>query len=192
MSEAKPVEKVIMLDAVRLSYPHLFQATQYQGKGAFSYSAAFHIVPGSNNDKKIRAVIEALKPQFGKNANEILKSIELNSMKYCYMNGVLKGLDNVWVLTAKRKQEDGKPLVLGKNPKQNLSAEDGVIYGGCFVNAKVELYAQSQGTGAPGLRCGLIAVQFFSDGESFGGASQATADGFGEVEGTEEDDDPTA
>ena len=187
MSEPTKSDKIVMLKNVRISYPHLFQATQYQGKGDFSYSAAFHVVAGSENDKAIRKAIAAQAVGFGKNSAEILKSIELNSMKFCYINGVLKDLeDGIWVLTSKRKQGDGKPLVIDRDPKVTLEPSDGRPYGGCFVNAKVEIYAQTQGTGAPGIRCGLIAVQFYSDGESFGGASRASADGFETVEATEE------
>ncbi len=56
------------------------------------------------------------------------------------------------------------------------------------MNAKVEIYVQTQGLGAPGVRCGLMVVQFHSDGESFGGASRPNAEGFETVEATEEEE----
>jgi hypothetical protein len=178
-----------MLKNVRISYPKLFVAEQFQGTGTFSYSAAFHIVPGSDNDKKIRAAIAIAAKRFEKKEAEIIASITGNPNKYCYMNGAIKGLENLWILSAKRKQTDGKPDVMDKNPTVKLTANDARIYGGCYVNAKVEPWAQVKGTGSPGIRCTLIAVQFANDGESFGGAPPVNDDGF---ESVEEDDDPTA
>ncbi|CAN0502063.1 unnamed protein product, partial [Phaeothamnion confervicola] len=72
----------------------------------------------------------------------------------------------------------GRPLVIDgqKNP---LVEEDGKPYGGCYVNATVEIYAQ-KGENA-GIRCGLLAVQFARDGDAFTAGSKPSADDFDDV-----------
>jgi len=79
------------------------------------------------------------------------------------------------LLCAKRKESDGRPLVLN-NDKSPLVKDDGRIYSGAYVNATVEVWAQAgQYTG---MRCTLLGVQFNRDGDSFGGAGKASDDDF--------------
>lgn len=172
----------IKLSKVRLSFPDLFEATQYQGKGAYRYNATFLIVPGSANDKAIRDAIssEAAAKWKGK-ASVMLKSMENNSNKYCYLDGNLKeydGYENMMYLSSHRRQQDGAPLVIDRD-KSPLTAASGKPYGGCYVNATVEIWAQ-EGENS-GMRCGLIGVQFAEDGDSFSGASRPSADEFEEL-----------
>lgn len=179
----------IKLNNVRISFcQSLFTAAQYQGKGAFRHSAAFLIVPGSENDKKIKeAIIAAAALTWDKKATATLKSIEGNSNKYCYMSGDLKEFDGyagMMALGSHRKQEDGPPLVLDKD-KSPLGPNSGKPYGGCYVNASIDIYAQAGEN--PGIRCGLMGVQFFADGDSFGGAGKAEADDFDDLS-TDADD----
>jgi hypothetical protein len=96
-----------------------------------------------------------------------------------------------------RKQKDGAPLFLHNEKDtdpdskhfgkaKRLNGSEGVIYAGCYVNAKVEMWAQ-QGT-YRGMRCGLLGVQFDAPGDSFGGASRPSDDGFDAVDAEESDD----
>lgn len=172
----------VKLLKVRLSFPDLFEATQYEGKGAYRYNASFLIEPGSNNDKNIKAAIqEAAAEKFGKKAQVKLSEWAGNSNKNCYVNGDTKEYDGyagMLVLSAHRRQQDGRPLVIDGN-KQPLTASDGKPYAGCYVNATVDFYA----TGAPneGIRCGLKGVQFDSDGDAFSGSKVATPDEFDDL-----------
>ena len=52
------------------------------------------------------------------------------------------------------------------------------------MNAKVEMWAQVGKHN--GMRCGLLGVQFDGPGDSFGGASRATDDGFDAVDAEED------
>ena len=192
MSDDKPkVDSVFMLKGVRLSFPDLFVAKQYEGKGPFSYRCTVLVEPGSANDKIVQAAIQkAATGKWEKKAQEILKTIVGQSQKYCYIDGDTKAYDGYagkMALSMSRPQEAGAPLVMDKNPEVKLSAEDGRIYGGCFVNIKCSVWAQDNKFGK-GMRCTLIAVQFMADGESFGGAPPASAEGFETVEATEEEE----
>lgn len=187
MSEVK-IDSVIMIKQVRLSFPDLFQAVQFEGKGPFSYRASFLIEKDSVNDKMIQAAIQkAATAKWEKKAPDIMKTIVGQSQKFCYVDGDTKAYDGYagkMALTSSRPQDSGKPKIIDKNPEVELTAEDGRIYGGCYVNAKVQFWAQDNSFGKA-IRCSLIAVQFVADGESFGGAPPANADGFESVEETE-------
>jgi hypothetical protein len=179
-----------MLKAVRIAFPDIFTAVQFQGAGPYNYRATALIVPGSANDKIVHAAIEkAGSAKWEKKWPEVKKDIEGQSAKWCYMDGNKKAYDgyaNMLALTMSRPKESGPVLVLDRNPAVKLTAEDGRIYGGCYANIKAQAWAQSNDF-AKGIRCSLITVQFFSDGESFGGAPQATADGFEVVESESEE-----
>lgn len=58
--------------------------------------------------------------------------------------------------------------------------EDSPIYSGCYVNARVSLYANLK-PGQKGLFASLQGTQFAKDGDAFGGGAKASADDFEEV-----------
>lgn len=169
----------VKLSNVRLSFPDLFEAKQYQGRGAFRYGASFLIEPGSENDKAIRAAIDAVATEkFGKKAAAFLEQIKSNSNKNCYTSGDLKeyeGYQGMMALSSHRKQEQGAPTVIGRD-RAPLTASSGKPYAGCYVNAVVDIYAQT-GENA-GIRCGLSGVQFVKDGDAFAGGAAASPDAF--------------
>lgn len=168
--------KVIFINDVRLSFPDLFEATEIDGDGNFKYRSSFHVIPGSQADKDIRAAIEEVaKAEFKEKADGILAKIAGSKTEICYLDGVKKDAPGVWILTANRKKADGRPSVVDRD-KSPLQPGDGRPYSGCYVNAKVELWAQSGKN--TGVRCALIAVQFLKDGDAFGNARPADPDGF--------------
>lgn len=177
----------VKLKDVRLSFPDLWVPTQYEGKGAFRYNASFLIEPGSANDIAVQeAIIAAATETYQKKATAVLESIRGNSNKFCYMKGDSKdyeGYAGMMVLASHRKQENGAPMVLGRDidpelglgedgrPQlRRLKASDGKPYAGCYVNATADIYGQD-GT-HPGIRCGLLGVQFSRDGDAFSGAGR--------------------
>ena len=134
---------------------------------------------------------------WGKKADSMLEDMRGNKNKFSYMKNkkdktgeVYDGFENMFALSGVRKQKDGAPLFLHnvKDPStgkaQRLTGKEGIIYAGCYVNAKVEMWAQ--GGIYSGMRCGLLGVQFDGHGDSFGGASRATDDGFDAVDAEDE------
>jgi len=185
----------IVLKDVRISFcSSLFEAEQYQGKGAFRHSAAFLVPKGSEQDKMIQAAITAVAAEkWAKRAPALLEAMRGNGNKFCYQNGDLKeydGYEGMMSLGTHRKQSDGAPLLIDRN-KAPLTASSGKPYGGCYVNATMDIYAQDGEN--QGIRCGLLAVQFFRDGDSFGGAGKGKADDFDDLgEGSDADFDSLA
>lgn len=181
----------VKLKAVRISYPKIFRAERYEDQpGTEAYSATFLIpksdeVQMANIKKAINAAAMEKFPDPAK-AKAFIERIKGSKQQWCFRDGdVYKPDDENYqghmFLTARRKASDGAPKVYHKNPKiggrDNLIVEaDGIVYAGCYVNATVSLYAQTGTT--EGMRCSLVGLQFAADGDSFGGASAASADDF--------------
>lgn len=188
MAEVK--EKVIVfLKKVLIAFPTLYVAQQYQGDGKFKYSAKFIVTPGSVNDQKVKAgILKAATQAWGAKAATYLAEIVGQKQTYCYLSGDMKthdGYKGNMILSANRRLADRAPLVIDQamNP---LTQASGLPYSGAVVNAKVEFWVQDNASGK-GMRAGLITVQFDSHGRAFGGASEATDEGFAEVAETAED-----
>lgn len=190
----------IKLENVRLSFPELFEAKEFEtGDGKPRYSATFLIDPKTDAHKKIEdAINAAAKETFKEKAALKLKSIRGDSKACCYMSGDLKeydGWEGKMALTSHRRAKDGPVGVYGNfiDPQtgkvvaftRESQGKPGTPYGGCYVNATVEIYAMD-GKNA-GVRCGLTAVQFDHDGDSFGGAKRANPDDFQASEGADAD-----
>lgn len=173
----------IKLENVRLSFPRLFEAEQYKGQGAFNYSAKFFVQAGSETHKAILAAIETVaREKWPKKYEALLEEFRPDRKAYPYIDGKRVEFDGAkgnWVLTAKRKLEQGRPVIVDQD-KNPLMPADGKPYGGCYVNASVEFWAQDGDT--KGIRCTLRGVQFVRDGDTFGGSSKPTEDEFDAVE----------
>lgn len=181
----------VLLKNARLAFPNLFKAVQFDGQGCFRFGANFLVEPGSDNDKAIKKAIEAAaKETWAAKAPKTLAAIVGNANKYCYLDGNNKdydGYEDRMYLSAHRKQEQGAPAVVGLGGKgDNLTAESGKPYAGCYVNASVDIWAQDGQY--PGIRCSLVGVQFVADGDAFAG-SPANAEDFDAIEGGADADD---
>jgi hypothetical protein len=170
----------VKLTNVRLSFPKLFEAEQYEGKGPYRYGAAFWVP--KTDTALIAQINEAIqteaKAAWGAKAQAMLAEVLPDKKACCWIDGTRKDAEDYWVLGSYRGQEKGRPLVIDQK-KQPLVAADGKPYAGCYVHATVEIYT----TGKPnvGIRCGLLGVQFAKDGDAFGGGSPANPDDFAEL-----------
>jgi hypothetical protein len=176
---------------VRLSFPDLFEAKQYQGQGPFNYGATFLVEPNSENDKLIRAEITRVaKAAWPKTWEKDLSALIANPMKTAYVSGDTKTYDGyagMMALTGKRNQDSGRPVVVNRRGAPVQPGDDGTPYGGCYVNAAVEIWAQDNNYGK-GVRCTLVGVMFAKDGDSFGGTKPADANVFADLVCEEEEE----
>lgn len=198
----------VKLTNVRIAFiDSLRQAAQFDGQGAFRYGATFLIEPGSENDKKMNdAINEAATEAWGKKAEAMLAGFRGNSNKFCYLDGNTKpdyeGFEDMMYVGAHRKQDDGRPLLLdlyadpttGKPARlidqstgEWLPGKEGRIYAGCYVNATIDIYAQTKNY--PGIRASLLGVQFAGDGDSFSGARRADDGDFDAVAPADTEDE---
>lgn len=178
----------LKLNNVRLSFPELWEAKPFEPGAKPRFDATFLIEPGSANDKTVReAIKEAAQEAWGKKADAMLKSFEGNSNKHCYLDGDSKpdydGYEGMMYLAC---HTTARPLVIDRD-KSLLAEEDGRPYAGCYVNATLEIYAQSKKY--PGIRASFNAVQFAGDGDAFGGGTRGSADDFDDIgDGADSDD----
>ena len=81
-----------------------------------------------------------------------------------------------WVMTASRRQQDGKPWVCDiSNPNVELAPQD--IYSGAYARCTVHFFGYNN-MGKKGIGCSLDGVMKTRDGESLGGAVKPTANEF--------------
>lgn len=185
MSDAKPVSKSLFLKHVRIAFAEgVRTAKEYKGDGKPRFNCKFLIEKGSDNDKLILDRIKTVAAEeFGKNWEEILKSLDGRAQTFCYVSGNLfpeyDGFAGKMALSAVRYPKNGPPLVLDRDGRTPLDVSSGRPYSGCVVTAKVQIWAQNNDYGK-GIRCTLEAVQFVKDADAFGGSAPASADGFEE------------
>jgi hypothetical protein len=173
----------IILKDVRIAFPRLFEAKEYEaGDGKFRYDATFIVSPGSDAEKVInKAYKEAAQAKFLKKTDTTLEMIKMNLQKNCWYEGRLKDLDGYegnMILAAHRSAKDGAPKVMRRD-KSAITSDNGEIYSGCYVNASVEIWAQD-GTNT-GMRCTFAGIQFLRDGDSFGGAKKSDGSEFDDL-----------
>lgn len=172
----------ILLKNVRLSYEHIFKADTIAEGSEPKYSASWIIPKDDPQVKSIKeAIIKALDEKFpGKRKNGVWPS---------NMHNPLKDGDEVvdtnpeyagcYVLRSSSKI---RPKVYNRR-KELITAEDEVIYSGCYCNASLAA-AGFDSTAKKGVTVYLNGVQFFRDGERLAGY-----DASNDFEDLGEDDD---
>lgn len=169
----------IKMQAVRLSFPSLFNTAKFGGEDTGKYEATFVL------DKVEHAeVIAGIKAQIDRLMKEELKS-KVPSDKLCLKDGDEMGrpeFEGKYTIKASTKK---RPLVINRD-KSPITESDNVIYAGCYVNAIVSLWAQNNNYGKR-INAQLDGVQFCRDGEAFGDGAVSVNefDAFG----SESDDD---
>lgn len=176
----------VLLQNVRIARPRLMKPEAFEGSNVLRYSAAFLIEKGSENDKNIRTAISSVaKETFSSKAQQLLKQIDGNTNKMCYTECTYEDQEDMMHLSANRNgDKNPKPAVIDRD-KTRFTEETYKIYGGCYVNASVDIWGQTGNY--TGIRCELLAVQFVKDGEAFGGSAPNLND-FEAVEIDLEDD----
>lgn len=170
----KPKDLVIAIPMGRLSYPQVFIAKAMKnpdgsmGKAKFSTSILLDKKEHAATIKQIEKMIErAMLDKFGKKV--ALKNV-------CLHDGNEKedkdGYgDDVMYVTAK---SDTRPEVVDQKGVR-LNEEDGRIYGGCYADVSIGIFAYKHPMGGSGVSAQLRAIRFRKDGESFGGGGPVDA-----------------
>ena len=169
----------LMLQNVRLAFPALFVA-----KGVAAdpnskprYGASFLIAKSDPQVKAIQdAIIATANEKWGAKAELVLKGIKAKDA-FCVHDGALKpeyeGFEDSMYLAA---HSATRPTVIDTD-RSPLAEVDGKPYGGCYVNASVDLWAQDNQWGKR-VNASLRGVQFVKDGDAFSAAAPASADEF--------------
>ncbi len=171
MSDQNTDIAIIKLPNVRLSFPRLFKPHAVQEGQTPKYSASFIL-----DNEKHAALIKHIEKTIERLALDHWK--KKIPFKTCLHDGNEKADkdgygDGVTYINASRVT---RPAVVDRqvNP---LNEEDNVIYAGCYVNATIRLWVQSNDFGKR-VNAELRAVQFLKDGESFGAGPVKAEDEF--------------
>jgi hypothetical protein len=186
------VAKKLVLKNVRSSFLTLGEPEQYQGKGVFRWSASFLVKKGDPQQAMVdKAIAEVATEKWNAKGANFLKGILGNKNLCCWLDGDIKSYDGYeghFALSSHRPQDKGRPIVFDndKSPIYRIDntiypGKEGRIYSGCFVNCEVELWAQDNANGKA-IRCSLLGIQRFKDGDAFGGGSRPDENAFDEVE----------
>lgn len=176
---------MLLVKNVRLSYPSLFKPSGFEGQEP-KFNATFLIEKGSDTAKAIDAEIKRVaKEGFGDKAKAILdkqnagdrRLLKDGDEKLNKDGEQAEGYSDHWYLKATNKS---KVKVVDRD-RSELCEEDGKPYGGCYVNVQLDFWAQKNKFGNF-INVKLLAVQFWEDGDSFGGASQADISAFEAIE----------
>lgn len=184
-----------VLKNVRLGYgPNLFVPQHFKNDPTTSkrFDAPLLIEHDDPQNAAIVAQIEQVAADaWGAKAKTVLALCRSDKQKYCYADGDLKvnsegdaveSMGGYFILSAHRSIKNGPPRILDATGRDTTDAE--MFYGGCYVNARVEIWAQVKGTGSPGIRASFGIVQFVADGDRIGGGgvSRSNLEGFDVIE----------
>lgn len=97
---------------------------------------------------------------------------------------------NVFISARATPPRQAAPLILAKDATKLSEGMPGAPYGGCYVNAQIEIWGQ-YGT-HKGARATILGVQFARDGDAFGGGKPADPEAFSNLADQGEDDDELA
>ena len=140
---------VKIIKNVRIAFVDaLWTPKQYEGQGPFQYRANFLMAPDSEAKKVCDAAIkEVAIAKFGDKAKAVIDAARAAG-KICLYDGSTKtynGFEGNWALAATRDstKAPGAPVVVGLDGKTPILETSGKIYSGCYVNAKVDFWAQA-------------------------------------------------
>lgn len=177
----------IKLNNVRLSFPGLWKPEPFKPGDDPKFKATFLVPKDSELDKQVQAaILETAKAKWGAKAAAVLKGITNNPNKYCYQDGDTKPYDGYEGMMALSAKNGKRPLVIDRD-RTTLTEADGKPYAGCYVNATVEFFAYENS--GNGISASLMGVQFYKDGDAFGGGGVSSEDDFDELDDGADADD---
>jgi hypothetical protein len=173
---------IVKVTNVRISFPQLFKpkAVSGDGDGEPRFSAAFVIVPGSANAKTLASAMETIaKEKWGAKGPAILAELKQKG-RVAYKESPLSkdgevydGFEGMYSLNASNPQ---RVTVIDRDTTP-LTSQDGRPYGGCYVDASIDLWVQDNAWGKR-VNAKLRWVQFRGDGDAFTGGAPVTEDEF--------------
>ena len=163
----------IKLKDVRLSFPELWTAKPFNNDSNSkpAFNAAFLFPKGGDVHKLVSATIQQVaRESLGAEWEKQLSALKAQD-RLCLRDGDIKseyeGYEGMMYLSSRSYV---RPTVKDKDGKTPLLAEDGRPYGGCYVNALVDIWYQSAKSGyGQRINAGLSGVQFLRDGDAFTG-----------------------
>lgn len=164
----------LRLNHIRLSFPNVFRPTAFDPNAEKKYSATLILDEGDPQ-------VDTIKEEIEKKLKEKWPSDRPSNIRLALRDGSEKDMDGFgpgkWFFNASNK---ARPGVYDRN-RSPLTEEDGKIVPGCYVNAIVDFWVQSNSYGKR-VNATLKGIQYDAEGESFGGGGRvAGADDFDDL-----------
>ena len=162
-------DRTMMIRNARIAYPHLFEPRMNQNKTAEEYSCALILDPDEPSTEKLLELVEKVAiDRFGPKAPRLLENKRL---KHPVHDGDEKEDDEAFAgkyyVNCKSRRQ---PEVVDQSVQPILDPDE--VFGGCYVNVTVGLYAYDQ-EGGKGVGVGLNNVQLIEKGDRITGAKSA-------------------
>lgn len=158
----------IKLTNVRLSFPSIFKRSEFDGKQG-KFEATFLLNKETQADQ-IKMLEDAIEKAL------VESKIKVASDKRCLKDGDEIEYDGYAGHMSFKASTNRRPTVIDRD-KAPLVEDDNKLYAGCYVNAIVDIWIQSNSYGKR-VNANLFGVQFFKDGEAFGSGDVDVTDDF--------------
>lgn len=172
----------------RLSFEHVFTPSSSNGSEPV-YSASILMPKGAPEVKKVEdEMMRVATEKWGAKGKDVLAKL-VRENRVCLRDGSTKDYDGYDGMMFVSARNPSRPSVFNKKCEP-ITKEDGLIYSGCYVNARIEIWAQDNPKGGRRINCKLVGLQFAKDGDAFGsGSGPAKASDFEVIEDDEPSDD---
>lgn len=189
------MSEITYLSDVVLSFPCLIEARASTEGSQAKFSGDFILAPNHPGFQQfMQRVAQVAQLKWDENAGPVLQMIQSDRKMRCYGSGQEKidkktfkpftGYDGQMYISANNDIQPRMIQLDGSlaDPANTMlcQALARKLYGGCHVNAAVKIWPQENKHGR-GIRCELVAVQFFKDGTPFGDAIPDVTGMFGQV-----------
>lgn len=187
---ADKISEVVMLENVRLSFPHLAEP-QVNDKGKKNYGALLIMEPDHPGVAAVKkAMVKVAKQKWPNKYEDIVKQLKA-AHKLCLKPGELKagdydGFDGMLFVSA---NNGARPKILNRAGEPVGADDEQFPYSGCYVIASIGIWPQDHVKHGKRINAELRGVRFLKDGESFGGGGVADDDELGGKLSAGADDD---
>ncbi|MCU0767557.1 MAG: DUF2815 family protein [Gammaproteobacteria bacterium] len=170
-----------LIKNARLSFPNLFKPAAFDANQEPRYGATFILQADDPQVAALRETIKQVVAEKWKKTPPGLKVFLRDGSEKAHVGGFGDGT----VFFNAAAPADRRPGVYDRQGRPLVEA-DGKPYAGCYVNVRLDIWAQDNQYGKR-VNASLSGVQFYRDGEAFGGGRPAQADEFPTYEEDEDD-----
>ena len=184
------MSRKLIVKNVRFSYVRVFEPEQFQGVGDSHYSVVL-LIPKTDTAliKQINEAVKAEAQAYVASDPKFKGQVPAN-FKSPLKDGDdpekadQAGFAGCYYITAKRKEQHGKPIVIDKSKRPITVKED--MYSGSWGVASLSLYGYNMSSDNRGIAVGLNGIQKVTDDDRLDGG--ASINDFEDL--SDENDDP--
>lgn len=176
--------KRIELTMVRAAFADaVFETKRMEGSDKDKYGITGLFAPTHPAYKLVETTALAVaKEEWGVDADKIVEIAKTKDggKNWVLKDGNLKEYDGYPGNFYVNATNETRPTVLNRDGTP-LTAQDGVIYSGCYVDMIVEVYAYAHKVGGKGVTSSFKALRFRKHGDAFSGGAPVTAEAFSSI-----------